>query len=752
MKKINAFFLPLIIALFSLIQPIYSQTETGVISGEIRDAVTQQPLPGANIIIAGTQIGATANNEGYFVIKNVPAGTVVVQSSLIGYENASKSDIVVFPERNTTVHFLLRSGTIEMDLVEVQSDFFAKPTENIVSMRTLSPEEIRRSPGSAEDIFRVMQSMPGVATAGGKSAQLIVRGGSPDENLTLLDNIEIYNPIHFARSGESMGIISIVNPALLEKVDFLTGGFPARYGDKISSVFEMSLKDGNKELYNTDVNVNIAGVGLMVDGPVLENGSMIFSIRRGFFDILTSVLDRPAAPRYYDAVGKITIDLDQNNRMSIVGFYYLDQIDREGSTKESSGISKYDYLARDDYGSAAGVNWRSLLSRNAYATTTLSFTGNGWTTRQGTLTNRSLRGEDILENELKIQSELTYQLASTLDVTAGVSAKFIDSKNESWIPADTSRNGIITPASIISFTPNTTHKISFFLQSNYALFTPVTVSAGLRIDRFELTDETNVSPRLAVSYRITEATTLNAAWGKYYQTPLSYQISPDPRNLRLRSVTAVHSVAGIEQRIGNDAKAIVEIYRKNLTNVIVDPDSSYLLVNTGSGYAEGIEFSLQKKFTAGFVGSASYSYSASKRTDDRFLPAYDFEYDRPHIVNIIAGMEAGEGWQIGAKFMFASGNPYTPVIGAVNRGGVYYLIDGSVNSARYPDYHKIDIRVDKQFILAGWSLTAYLDLWNIYNRENIISYTFTSDAAGNIIRSSRYDFGITPIIGVTAKF
>jgi outer membrane receptor protein involved in Fe transport len=184
----------------------------------------------------------------------------------------------------------------------------------------------------------------------------------------------------------------------------------------------------------------------------------------------------------------------------------------------------------------------------------------------------------------------------------------------------------------------------------------------------------------------------------------------------------------------------------------VDPDSSALLLNTGTGYARGIEFSLQKKFTSGFVGSASYSYSISRRKDNSTQAEYDFEYDRPHIINLIAGMEIGDGWQIGAKFQFASGNPYTPVIGVVRKAGVYYLVDGEMNSARYPDYHKIDIRVDKQFIFLGWSLTAYLDLWNVYNRSNIISYSYKADTGGGITMTPRYDFGITPIVGVTAKF
>ena len=748
----NILLLIIAFSLTLLAQTLFSQEKTGSISGEVRDAVTQQPLPGANVFVPGTTIGATSDDKGYYVIKNIAPGKYHVKASFIGYESSSNPDVIVIGQRNATISFNLKASSVEMDVVTIQSDYFAKPTENIVSMRTLSPEEIRRSPGSAEDIFRVMQSMPGVATAGGKSAQLIVRGGSPDENLTLLDNIEIYNPIHFARSGESMGIISVVNPALLEKVDFLTGGFPAKYGDKMSSVFDMTLQDGNKELYNTDVNANIAGFGVTMDGPLVEKSSMIFSLRRGFFDILTSLLNKPAAPRYYDAVGKITYDLNPNNRISLVGFYYLDQIDKLGSTKESSAMSKYNYLERDDYGSAFGLNWRWLISQHAFALTTVSFTGNGWTTRQGSETNRALRGEDILEKEFVVKSELTYQYSPVLDLKIGGLVKMIDSKNESWTPEDTTRNGVIIPAATISYTPDMTSKAALYMQSSYRIVRPVTISAGLRFDRFALTNENNISPRLALSYRFLESTSLNLAWGKYIQSPASYQISPDPRNLLLKSSTAFHYIAGIEHRLADDTRATVEVYHKVLSNLVVHPDSSNLLLNTGSGYARGIEFSLQKKFTDGFVGSASYSYSVSQRRDNSTQALYDFEFDRPHIINLIAGMEIGEGWQIGAKFQYASGNPYTPVVGVVIKNGSYYVVDGGYNSARYPAYHKLDVRIDKKFHFSSWTLTAYLDLWNVYNRQNILSYSYKVDSDGIITTTPRYDFGVLPIIGLSAQF
>ena len=734
--------------------PLFAQEKAGIISGEVRDAVTKQPLLGANVVVFGTLRGAATDKEGYFVIKSVPVGTYQLKISYIGYQPKTMDDISVAQSRNTTLHVELTPAQIEMEGVTVTGEYFQKPTDYTVSYRTLSPQEIRRSPGSAEDIFRVMQSLPGVATAGGKSAQLIVRGGSPDENLALLDNIEIYNPVHFARTGESMGIISIVNPSLLKEVTFLTGGFPAKYGDKMSSVFDMTMVDGNKEVQNIDINTNVAGLGAMVDGPVLNDGTMVFSARRGFFDLLTSMLDRPAAPSYYDAVGKFTYDMDAKNRLSVVGFYYLDQIERDGagSRKSSSDIGKYNYLTRDDYGNAFGVNWRYLISPDAYSLTTLSYSGNGWNTRSGTETERNLLGEDILEKSYALKNEITYRMNPRIDIKGGAQIRYVQSEHVAWKPADTTRLGQVIPASSISYLPEPGNKPSVFLQSTWNPWVQLSLTAGARYDYFSYTKEATLSPRLSASYQLTGETAFNMAYGRFYQTPASYQIALDPINQLLRSSNATHYVLGVEQLLRDDLRGTVEVYYKHLSNVIVGSDTNDVLHNTGNGFARGIELSLQKKFTHGFVGTASYTYSESKRRDADGSSEYFFEFDRPHIVNVIAGMELGDDWQLGVKFQYASGNPYTPVAGVALKNNTFYAVDGEYNSARLPSYHKLDVRIDKKFAFASWTLTAYLDLWNAYNRENILDYSYKVDSSGLITKTPRYDFGILPIIGLSAQF
>jgi hypothetical protein len=751
-KKININILSILVIIMMSFSVILSQEKTGIISGEIRDAETKQPLSSVSINLQGSKLGAISNKNGYYSIKEVPVGTYNLKASIIGYQKSVMSDISVFVGRNRTVNFELTQIDIIKDSITITDDYFQKPIDNPISFKSLESQEIRRSPGSAEDIFRVMQSLPGVSTAGGKSAQLIVRGGSPDENLTLLDNIEIYNPIHFARSGESMGIISVINPSLLKKVDFLTGGFPSKYGDKLSSVFDMSLIDGNKELINTDINLNLGGLGLMIDGPVSKNSSMILSVRRGFFDILTSIMNKPASPGYYDAVGKYTYHIDDMNKLNVVGFYYLDQIDKEGTTNKNSEMSKYPYMTRDDYGTAFGINWQSLFSDKAYSLTTLSYSSNGWKTHIGTLDNKNLKGDDIREDEYILKTEINYLALNWLEFKTGGYVKFIDSKHIIWSPEDTTRNGKIIPASSTSYNPEISEKFSGFIQTSMTPIYKITVNAGLRLDHFTYSDETKLSPRVSLKYNIFENTSFNLAYGSFYQTPASYQIAIDTFNINLKSAKAIHYVVGLEHNLSDDMKASVEVYHKDLFNVISGSDTNNVLTNLGKGYTQGIEFYLQKKFTKGFVGSLSYSYSISKRQDGVNLNEYYFEYDRPHILNLIVGIELPDSWQIGAKFQYASGNPYTPYIGTIQSKGIYYLVDGGKNSVRYPDYHKLDIRVDKKFQFNSWSINAYLDLWNVYNRINVISYSFSVDNKGKVITNTREDFGLLPILGINILF
>jgi len=727
----------------------------GSIEGRIIDRHTQQPLPGVNIVLVGTTFGAASDETGFFFMQQVPVGNYQLKASMIGYQAQRKPEIVVAAQRATTVNFELLPEVLHLnDEIVVTADYFTKDATKTVSTITLIPREICSSAGSAEDIFRILQAMPGVNAVGASSANLIVRGGSPDENRTLLENIEIYNPLHFARPGTSMGIISIINPSLLQSVEFLTGGFPVKYGDKMSSVFEMKLKDGNRSHFNSDYTVNMGGFGLLLDGPLPANGNLIFSARRGFFDYITQMMDRPVSPRYWDVVGKVTYPLGNAHQLSLVGFYYLDEFEKDGiigNPVHNLG-KKYYYINRHITGSALGLNWRYLFSRRGYVLTTVAWTRNGWKSWFGSKTNHDIDGDDIVEDESHLKSEITYQLTDGIELNGGLFWKAIDSNHYTWYGPDTTRSGFIFSADTLFYEPSTTYKMGGFLQTTIRPVKRLSVNAGLRSDYYEFTGEQKLSPRVGVNYRLTGKVHLNAAYGYYYQTPEVYLVALDPANVTLGSSRAIHSIAGIEYLLSDNTKLTVEVYQKDLENTLVTSDTSRQLTNNGSGYSRGIEFFVQKKMNRNFVGSLAYTYSQSKRRVSFALPEYDFEFDQPHNVILTAGYKFANNWRIGVKFQYASGMPYTPIIGTVQRNGLWSVVEGAPYSARYPSVHKLDIRVDRTFHFGMWTLTAYLDVWNVYNRDNVLFYNYEVDNNGALKREVSYDFPIMPIMGIRAQF
>lgn len=731
-----------------------SPDNAGRIEGTVIDRSTHQPIAGANIFIPNTNIGTASDNDGFFFIDNIPVGLYQLQAQTIGFQTEIKTVISVKPNRTFRTDFKLNPVVLESDnTIDVTSSYFNKDTDKPTSKKTLTAMEIRSSPGSAEDIFRILQSMPGVSISGGRSANLIVRGGSPDENRTLLDNIEIASPLHFSRQDASMGIISIITPPIIDNVEFTTGGFPAEYGDKMSSVFEINMNEGNKTNFNTDIDVNMGGFQAYVDGPVPGDGSMIFSIRRGIFDLFTQLMGRPVYPRYWDMVTKASFQPTPEHKISFVGFYFNDDAERK-ETMEAHGdlARKYEYSKFDAFGGALGVNWHYLFSSKGYLLTTAEINTNGWKFLTGKNDNKDMNGNDTQENTFQVKSQITFLLTPWVEIKSGFFHKTIDSNKDRWRESDTLRTGFVIPSFNKSYNPALTYKSGGFLQTTLKPLKRMVINTGLRYDYFDFTKESKSSPRIGLSYYLTDKTTLNAAYGYYYQTSSTDDIALDPANTSLKSSRATHYIVGLEHLLNPDTKMSLEAYYKDLDNTFVENDTNDVITNNGSGYARGIEFGIQKKMSKDFFGSLSYTWSISKRRDGVSLPEYYFDYDRRHNITVVTGYTISENWKIGAKFQYASGNPYTSVIGTVQKMGEWFVVEGEKNSDSYPDYHKLDIRIDRIFRFSNWSMNVYLDMWNVYDQGNVLSYYYEIDDNGKYTRKSNEDFPLMPILGISAQF
>ncbi|HVO73809.1 MAG TPA: TonB-dependent receptor, partial [Ignavibacteriaceae bacterium] len=511
--------------------------KNGSIEGVVLDKATKQPLYAANVIIPEILSGAATDSFGKFSINNISSGVYQLKASMIGYEMQIKTQVIVTTNQVTKIVFELNPVSIEMGSVEITTGFFETNPEKTISTKKLTTEEIKSSPGSAEDIFRIIHSMPGVTTGSLANSNLIVRGGSPDENLALLDNIEIYSPLHFGRLDASMGTISIVNPDLLESVEFSSGGFPAEFGGKLSSLFELKMKEGNTSSFNTDVNLNMAGFGIYADGPLTSKSSIAFSARRGIFDLITKMMGREVMPTFWDAAGKITYNIGKSNKISLLGFFYKDDVERDKYDPDAHNKvgREYEHVKFDVYGSAFGLNWNYLFSNNGYSLTTASITSNGWKTFGGTNALPNSNGEDLIEQEISIKNEILYKLSNFIEIKGGLFLKSINSDHFVWSEIDTTETGHIFNADTINYYPPIAYKSGGFLQATLHPFERLILTSGLRYEYLDLTKEDAFSPRISASYRLTDKIILNAAYAKLSQDPAAYQIQLDEQNKNLRS-------------------------------------------------------------------------------------------------------------------------------------------------------------------------------------------------------------------------
>jgi len=482
---------------------------------------------------------------------------------------------------------------------------------------------------------------------------------------------------------------------------------------------------------------------------------MLFSARRGIFDLVTSALEVPTLPSYWDVVGKVTYDLGSSNRMSLVGFYFPDDLELKA---DPEGVSRYGIwsgldLKRSDHGRAVGLNWRHLIGERGYVLTTVAHVSNSWSTTRGSNEEPDLIGDAIREDEFQVKTELNARVSERMNVRLGFFGSEIHSEQNTWSIADTLFGGDIIPAYRQSYNPDPTLKGGSHIQATVRPFDALSLTAGFRHDYYDLTREAHVSPRLGLALSLTDRTTVNASYGHYYQTAEPWRVALHPDNEALRSSHSVHYVAGIEHLLSANTQVSVEGYYKELDSVFVENYNTRITTNEGDGHARGVELCVQRKMSAGLVGSIAYTCSESVRRDGEGLPDYYAEFDRRHNLTVVGSYAPSEKWRIGAKFLYATGSPYTPIVGSEQVGGIWYAVAGEKHSARYPDHHMLDVRVDRNFRFGNWELTAYLDVWNVYGHQNVSFYDFSVADDGSVVRTVPDEAPRTlPILGLEAKF
>ena len=737
-------------------------TTVGVLTGEVLDAQTKEPIPSANVIIVGTTIGAATDINGMFRIPNVPVGIYAVRASVIGYRSNVRSDVVVSVARPFEIRFEMLEASIELGEVTVSAEYFQKLPESPLSTQTQSSEEIRRLPGSFEDVVRAISILPGVAQVDPGRNDLIVRGGAPSENLYVIDNIEVPNINHFGTQGASGGPLSFVNLDFVQNTSFSTGGFGVRYGDRLSSVLSINLRDGRTDRLGGKATISASQFGLNLEGPFSDNGSFLFSARRSYLDFIFKAAGFGFVPEYWDFLGKAHYHLGTSDRINVLAIGALDNVkffnDTPDKRYENSKI-----LGSNQNQAVGGVSWRHLFE-SGYTTVTLGQTYVDYEYGQSDSLQQPVFRSNSVEQEWSLRGDVVYQISKKTEVSFGVQAKrarFLS--NIDLKPFWTNFGQLLSVNA--HYTTNAT-KASFYGSVTQTVG-PIRLTAGLRGDYFDLIKEKTVlAPRASASLELSPSTTATLSIGRYYQAPSYIWLTAYPENRMLNHIVANQYIVGIDHIIRGDTKISLEVYLKRYSRYPASLDRPFLvLANTGAGFggsddgyasfgldhlvsrgtgeAKGAEVFVQKKFSEiPCYGTFSVSYN-----DSRFRALDGIErpnsFDQRWIVNLGGGYVFNEAWEFSAKFRYATGRPYTPVglLGAQS-ASLY-------NSARLGVNHSLDVRVERRWQFSTWTLVTYVDIQNIYNRKPAMIPRY--DLRTGMLEDNDA-IGILPSIGISAEF
>jgi hypothetical protein len=757
--------------------------DSGTIAGRVLDSRSKEPLIGANVIVLDTQFGAASDLNGNFKIDRVPVGTYRLRINLIGYKPALRTDVVVIAARPVFVNVELEPTFLEGEQVNVSAGYFVEEEKIQASTIGLSREEIRRFPGGFEDVVRTVSTLPGVAiNSGGGRNDLLVRGGGPSENLYSIENIEVPNINHFGTQGTSSGSLSFVNLDFVQDIAFSTGGFGAQYGDKMSSVLSLDIIDEPPNNFESKWTVSATQYGFNFRTPLTKKGSVIFSARKSYLDLIFKAAGLPFVPVYTDFNILGHFEISPRDHIFILGLSAIDEIDRDISSLKNR-VQNAALLDNTQYQGISGVNYRHLLG-SGYLDLTMSSNLNRFRLRQLDADEQVYFKSNADEQEFNLKLQHYWIASKKLGLRSGVTSKNVRNENTTTF-ADTiyDRSGNRIPLSRLGLnrlneTNTTAQKLAAFAEADLFLSPQVTLNLGIRADYYDFIKKSlYLAPRLSLKYQFLPEHTLRAGGGVYYQSP-SYVWVLNPVNKNLTALKNQMGILAWDFIPRNDFRISVEGFYKKYSSLpagIAPGVTDYIvLTNTGTGFggreddfqsfgyfdmksagagrAYGMELLLQKKFSEiPCYGLASFSYSKSTVTAANGK-TYPGQYDQRFIFNLSGGYIFNSRWEISSKFRYFTGVPYTPLYrpaeNPLNPGQIQNLPQEYL-AARLKAGHHLDVRVDRYFSFSNITLITYLDIQNIYNYKipQRPSFDFWED---KIITES--GIGILPSIGISLEF
>ncbi len=748
----------LLISILVLLGASALAQKNGVIMGSVKALNTGKVLKGASITADGIEVNTVSDQEGNYKL-TLPVGIYTLRANFIGYQNVEKYNIVLTTGNAQIINFELTEISSNLETVVINfnqnKSAIAADMTTPLSVQQLTSEEIKSSPGGNFDVSKVVQTLPGVGVSNGTGDRndVIIRGGAPNENVYYLDGIEIPILNHFQTQGSSGGAQGLLNVSFIESLKLSSSAFDARYDNALASTFVIKQRDGNPERLSGNVRVSATESVLTLEGPISPKTTFLTSIRKSYLGLLFSLIDLPIRPNFYDFQYKVSHKINEQFSLTAIGLGGIDKFNF-APTKESTPENIYvlrssPYINQWNYTIGFNLNQKIkngymnyILSRNMYENNIDKFEDGSKNEAQRT----SAINSHEIENKFRWDIN---QFINSWKLTGGIGVQ-----NVSYL-GELSQQ--LSPTQSIAFSSNINYwKYGAFLQASKNIFNEnLLISGGIRTDLNSFTDSgknilKTLSPRFSLAYHILPQLDLTASIGSYFKIPtytaLGYKDALDGFvNKQMDYTQSTHYVIGTQFLPKNSLRFTVEAFYKKYSKYPVSEQNGVSLANLGSDYGSigsekllsigkgetyGIEVYAQQKLINRLYYVASYSYIRSKFSgiDGELLPS---SWDTKHLFSATLGYKLPNQWDMGLKYRFAGGAPYSPFDLTLSQQN--YVIKGTgeldysrLNSERLSAYSQLDLRIDKRINFKNTSINVYLDLQNILmqNDQNTPRFTF----------------------------
>jgi outer membrane cobalamin receptor len=759
--------------------PFFAIAQTiGTLSGTVTDKNTLKPIEAATIRLVNLPLkGALSDSSGNFRLSGIPNGAYELRISAVGYQDYLQYNLVITSGNDIRLNIELEP-LASLKEVRVVGNRSVNATSLVtpLSVQRLTTEEIKNNPGGNFDISRVIQSLPGVSgtdgSSGGFRNDIIIRGGAPDENVFYLDGIEVPVINHFSTQGSGGGPTGILNVSFIQDVKLSTSAFDSRFDNALSSVFQFTQKTGNPDHLQGNIRLSATELAATFDGPLSKDGNTTFlaSARRSYLQLLFALIDQPVRPNYWDFQTKITHKINKKTTLNFIGIGAIDQFSFASVKNETPeklytlnnqpAINQWDYTVGLSLKSQLNHGFLNIaLSRDVLHNDLDKYDDNQ--TNDTSKLRFKVRSTEA-ENKLRIDFNFT---DNGWQWSYGASVQYEQFNNlyfDRYRAELTDAQGnIVQPAIIFNSNTNLNFwRYGAFAQTGKRFFnSKLGINAGVRSDLNSFTNGGSdpgktLSPRLSLSYALSPFWNLNASVGSYFKIPtytvLGYQDgNGNYVNKDAKYVRSDHYVTGLEYLPSNATRFTLEGFYKVYSNYPVSirdgislanegsdftPVGNEAVMSTGKGRAYGLEFFAQQKLTDHFFGTFSYTLFNSEFTGLNG-PYVASAWDNNQLISLTVGYKLPRNYEIGLKFRYQGGAPYTPFDETASRvnyqtTGAGVLNYSEVNSLRLPPFNQSDIRIDKRWNYKKTAIDAFIDVTNWYAAKTPAypDYTFKRNA------------------------